>query len=351
MTPAEPNEIATGADPVATDEPAAEETDELAAAVIGGDRRALARAITLVESVRDDHQARALALLEALGPHTGNALRIGVSGAPGVGKSTLVEALGRVITGAGRRLAVLAVDPSSARSGGSILGDKTRMARLAADPAAFVRPSPSGASTGGVARRTREAVGVCEAAGFDVVAVETVGAGQSDIAVASMVDLFVLLVAPGGGDALQGVKRGPTELADVVVITKADGANALAAATTASHYGEALTLLAPRHVEWAPGVLVCSALTGEGVVEIWAEILARHGALAASGALGRLREDQRGGWLCSELTAQLLDRLRNHRGKAERLAELEALVRAGRLHPRAAAARVLGSFPGPASDG
>jgi len=337
-----------------TAEPTGEPTGELARAVIGGDRRALAWAITLVESVREDHRARALALLAALAAHPGRARRIGVSGAPGVGKSTLVEALGRVVTAAGHRLAVLAVDPSSPRSGGSILGDKTRMVGLAADPAAFVRPSPSGASTGGVARRTREAMMVCEAAGFDVVVVETLGAGQSDTAVASMVDLFVLLVAAGPGDDLQGVKRGPTELADVVVVTKADGASAPAAGATASQYRQALTLLAPRHVEWAPGVLVCSALTGHGVAEVWAHILARHEALAASGTLVRLREDQRGAALRSELTDQLLDRLRSHRGAAARLAEVEPLVVAGRLSPGAAAARVLSSFcPAscPASDG
>src|SRR5713101_4330951 len=225
---------------------------ELARAVIDGDRRALARAITLVESTRPDHRAEAETLLAEVLPTAGGAIRVGVSGAPGAGKSTLIEALGLYLVGLGHRVAVLAVDPSSTRSGGSILGDKTRMEQLTRSPDAFVRPSPTGGTLGGVARRTREAMLLCEAAGFDVVLVETVGVGQSEVKVAAMVDLFMVLVAPGGGDELQGLKRGIMELADLVVVNKADGELEHAAGITASDYASALHLMRPRIAEWTP---------------------------------------------------------------------------------------------------
>ncbi len=242
---------------------------ELASQVIDGDRRALARAITLVESTRADHRAEAEALLAEVLPHVGGAVRVGISGAPGAGKSTFIEALGGHLVEHDHRVAVLAVDPSSTRSGGSILGDKTRMEQLTRSPHAFVRPSPTGGTLGGVARRTREAMLLCEAAGFDVVLVETVGVGQSEVKVAAMVDLFLVLVAPGGGDELQGLKRGIMELADLVVVNKADGDLAATAAHTAADYAAALHLVRPRIATWSPRVLTCSALTGEGIPEVW----------------------------------------------------------------------------------
>lgn len=241
------------------------DASELAGLVRGGDRRALARAITLVESTRGDHRERATELVDAVLPGTGGAVRVGITGTPGAGKSTFVEELGTRLTKAGHRVAVLAIDPSSRRSGGSILGDKTRMERLARDPQAFIRPSPSGGTLGGVARRTREALLLCEAAGFDVVFVETVGVGQSEVAVADMVDEFVLLVAPGGGDELQGIKRGIMELADVVVVNKADGDLAPAAGRQVADYHHALHLLRPKHEGWVVPVLAASALEGTGV--------------------------------------------------------------------------------------
>src|SRR6478672_11136472 len=232
---------------------------ELAQQVVDGDRRALARAITLVESTRADHRAEAEALLAEVLPHVGNSVRVGISGAPGAGKSTFIEALGGYLVEQAHRVAVLAVDPSSTRSGGSILGDKTRMEQLTRSPLAFVRPSPTGGTLGGVARRTREALLLCEAAGFDVVLVETVGVGQSEVAVAGMVDCFMLLIAPAAGDELQGIKRGIMELADLVVVNKADGDLAAIAGITAADYANALHLVRPRIAAWVPRVLTCSA--------------------------------------------------------------------------------------------
>ncbi|MBM3627188.1 MAG: methylmalonyl Co-A mutase-associated GTPase MeaB, partial [Alphaproteobacteria bacterium] len=244
----------------------------LAAAVAGGSRRALARAITLVESSRADHRDEADRLLDALMPRTGGAVRVGISGAPGVGKSTFIEAFGLFLLGLGRRPAVLAIDPSSPLTGGSILGDKTRMERLARDERAFIRPSPAGGTLGGVARRTREAGLLCEAAGFDVVVVETVGVGQSETAVADMVDLLVLLLPPGGGDELQGIKKGIVELADIVVVNKADGDLAAAAGRAAAEYRAAIHMLRPARAGWTPPVLQVSALREQGLDAVWAEI-------------------------------------------------------------------------------
>lgn len=304
----------------------------------------LARAITLVESTRADHRAAAEALLEELLPDAGGALRIGISGTPGVGKSTFIESLGLTLTAAGRRLAVLAVDPTSARSGGSILGDKTRMERLSREPMAFIRPSPAGHSLGGVARRTREALLLCEAAGHDVVLVETVGIGQSETAVADMVDLFLLLLAPGGGDDLQGIKRGVMELADLVVINKADGALLPAARAARSDYRSALGLMRPRFHAWKPEVLLASALAGEGIAEVWERVIAFRDALQADGSFARQRADQAVAWMWRDLTDTVVDTLRADVELRRHSERLETEVRAGRSTPMTAARTLLEAF-------
>ena len=316
--------------------------DTLANGVLEGDRRSLARAITLVESTRPDHRADAEALLTQVLGHTGNAIRIGISGAPGAGKSTFIEALGLHVIDQGHRVAVLAVDPSSSRSGGSILGDKTRMEELTRAPDAFVRPTPTSGTLGGVARRTREALLLCEAAGFDVVLVETVGVGQSEVAVAAMVDLFLVLVAPGGGDELQGIKRGIMELADLVVVNKADGALAAAASSTASDYSNAVHLVRPRTLSWSPKVLTCSALTGTGIAEVWDTVGAYHDAVGDD--LATQRADQARAWMWSEVTDVLVESLRARPDVAELARRLEADVTAGTITPTTAARAVLDAF-------
>jgi LAO/AO transport system kinase len=315
--------------------------------VLDGERRALARAITLVESTRPDHRAEAEALLSEVLPHTGGATRIGISGAPGAGKSTFIEALGLHVVRERHRVAVLAVDPSSTRSGGSILGDKTRMEELTRSPDAFVRPSPTGGTLGGVARRTREVLLLCEAAGFDVVLVETVGVGQSEVAVAAMVDLFLVLVAPGAGDELQGIKRGIMELADLVVVNKADGDLAVAAGVTAADYAGALHLVRPRTAAWSPRVLTCSALLGEAVDEVWDAIGEYRDATAAE--LPARRAEQARDWMWSEVTDGLLDELRADERVAGLAEELEAAVAEGTVTPTAAAQRLLARFRSPAA--
>jgi LAO/AO transport system kinase len=320
---------------------------ELAGQLLDGDRRALARAITLVESTRADHRPDADALLTEVMPRTGGAIRVGISGAPGVGKSTLIEALGLQLVDAGRRVAVLAVDPSSTRTGGSILGDKTRMEDLVRRPEAFVRPSPTGGTLGGVARRTREAMLCCEAAGFDVVIIETVGVGQSEVAVEGMVDCFLLLIAPAGGDELQGIKRGIMELADMVVVNKDDGGLAAIAQTTAADYANALHLVRPKTAAWDARVLRCSAIEHRGVDEIWATVEAHHAALDASGDLAARRAEQSRAWLWSEIGASLLGRLQADPTAAAAAATLEPEVLAGRIPPPVAAARILDAFTGP----
>jgi LAO/AO transport system kinase len=322
---------------------------ELAAQVLGGDRRALARAITLVESTRPDHQAEADALLGELMPHTGGAVRVGISGSPGAGKSTLIEALGVQLVDTGTKVAVLAVDPSSTRTGGSILGDKTRMEDLVRRPEAFVRPSPTGGTLGGVARRTREAMLCCEAAGFEVVIVETVGVGQSEVAVDGMVDTFVLLVPPASGDELQGIKRGIMELADVVVVTKADGALEVAANATAADYANALHLLRPKSealalAGWTVPVVTCSSTLPRGIDHVWTAIQQHRAALVASGELGRRRAAQARDWMWAELGTALLERLRADPAAAAEAERLEAEVEAGRVPAPLAAARVLDAF-------
>ncbi|MET0489683.1 MAG: methylmalonyl Co-A mutase-associated GTPase MeaB [Acidimicrobiales bacterium] len=312
-----------------------------AEAIRSGDRRALAQGITLVESVRPDHRAEAVALVEELLPASGGAVRVGVTGQPGAGKSTFIEALGLHLVDAGHRVAVLAVDPSSTRSGGSILGDKTRMGELGRRDEAFIRPSPSGRTVGGVARRTREALLLCEAAGFDVVIVETVGSGQSDVAVAELVDVFVLLVPPAGGDELQGIKRGIMELADVVVVTKADGDLVPAANRTAADHRHAVHLLHGAH---PPPVVSGSAFTGEGIDEAWAAVTDVHDRRSASGEQAERRSAQARTWLWDEVRESLLDELRTDATVADLAPELEAQVTAGTLSPAAAAGQLLERF-------
>ena len=316
----------------------------MAAAIAAGDRRSLARAITLIESTRDDHQRQCRALLERLLPRTGAAQRIGISGAPGVGKSTFIESFGSRLVEAGLKVAVLAIDPSSKRGGGSILGDKTRMETLARAPNAFIRPSPAGDSLGGIARRTREAMLVVEAAGFDVVVVETVGVGQSEGAVADMVDGFVLLLGPGGGDELQGIKRGIIELADLVVVNKWDGALAEPAERVAAEYRAALHLIRPKTALWSPRVLLASAKTGRGIEPVWQAIRDHRAALEAGGALARLRAGQARAWLWRELTEQLRAALGSNAAVAAQLPALEARVAAGEITPSAAAETLMRAF-------
>ena len=310
----------------------------LADAILAGDRAALARGVTLVESRRADHEAQAQELLRRVLPRTGAARRVGITGVPGVGKSTLIEALGTRLIDRGHKVAVLAVDPSSPRSGGSILGDKTRMPRLAADPRAFVRPSPAGGQLGGVARTTRETMLLCEAAGFDVVLVETVGVGQSETAVAGMVDLFLVLMLPGAGDELQGIKKGVLELADLVAVNKADGATKLTAARAARAYEQALRLVEPEDPAWRPPVVTCSAVTGEGLDELWAAVERHRAQATASGALARRRARQRLAWL-DELVALRLNAALARSPEVARLRPaLEQAVQDGRETPVAASA-------------
>jgi LAO/AO transport system kinase len=318
--------------------PETRDIETLVTRVRAGDRKALAGAITLVESTRASDREVAERLLTRLLPHTGGARRIGISGAPGAGKSTYIEALGAHLTGAGKRVAVLAVDPSSLRSGGSILGDKTRMTVLARNPGAFIRPTPAGDTAGGVGRRTRETVLLAEAAGFDVVVVETVGVGQSETAVSGMVDLFVLLVAPGSGDDLQGIKRGAMELADLVIVTKADGDLAPAANRAAADYRAALSLLRPRYPDMPVRIVKVSALEGVGIAESWSALAETAEKLQAGGHLARLREAQLRGWFWSEVQAALAEALASDPAMAAEAEALERAVSAGQ------------SLPGPAAD-
>jgi LAO/AO transport system kinase len=317
---------------------------ELAQQIVEGDRRALARAITIVESTRPDHREEAAALLTEVLPHTGGAIRIGISGAPGSGKSTFIEAFGLHLVEHGHRVAVLAVDPSSTRTGGSILGDKTRMGELTRSDSAFVRPSPTAGTLGGVARRTREVMLLCEAAGFDVVMVETVGVGQSEVAVAGMVDLFAVLVAPGAGDELQSIKRGIIELADIVVVNKNDGELAPAAKTTATDYSSALRLVRSKTQAWTSRVVLVSALEGTGIDELWSTVEEFRSTLDATGELDRRRAEQAREWMWSEVSESLMDALRNDERVAELADRLEAAVTVGELAPAAAARQILDAF-------
>lgn len=315
--------------------------DTLADGVRAGNRRALAKAITLVESTRADHRQAAQKLLERLLPQTGSAVRVGISGVPGVGKSSFIEAFGLYLVGNGKRVAVLAVDPSSARSGGSILGDKTRMPRLSVAPEAFIRPSPAAGSLGGVARRTREAMLVCEAAGYGVILVETVGVGQSEYAVASMVDFFLVLMLAGAGDELQGIKKGILELADALAINKADGDNVARAMRAQAELRGALTLFRHRTASWDPPVLAVSALERRGMDEVWSVIQDHRARLSASGELEQLRRKQQQDWLWAMIDEGLKRHFLARPDVARLLPEIEAAVLDARMTPTEGARRLL----------
>jgi LAO/AO transport system kinase len=322
----------------------------LAERVSAGDRRALAQAITLVESTRADHRAEARSLLDELLPRTGRSVRVGVSGAPGAGKSTLIEALGLHAIDQGGQVAVLAVDPSSSVSGGSILGDKTRMTDLGRRAEAYIRPSPSGGTLGGVARRTREALLVCEAAGFDVVIVETVGVGQSEVAVADLVDLFLLIASPAGGDELQGIKRGIMELADVIVVNKADGDLLNPAQRAAADLRNAVHLLRPKRPGWEVEVLLASALEGTGVAEAWARVRAGVDHLRSSGTLDQLRGEQAVAWMWDEVREELMARVLDGAEARALVRELEAAVAAQEISPGQATVQLLARMSNPVTD-
>jgi LAO/AO transport system kinase len=298
-----------------------------------GERPVLARAITLIESKRANHQKMARQLVQELLPATGRAVRVGITGAPGVGKSTTIDALGIYLTGLGHKVAVLAVDPSSARTGGSILADKTRMARLAADDHAFIRPSPSAGTLGGVAAKTRETMLACEAAGFDVILVETVGTGQSETAVADMTDFFLALMLPGAGDEMQGLKKGLVELADMIAINKADGDNVMRAKGAAAEYRAALHILTPRSANWTPPVITYSAVTGDGIAELWAQVLAHRDKLTVSGEIAARRREQQVKWMWTMLDDFWRARIAEEPKLRAKLPQIEAAVAAGELSP------------------
>jgi LAO/AO transport system kinase len=321
----------------------ADDIHALAQRLIDGDRAALARAITRVESTRPEHQAEARALLTAVMDHTGKAWRIGLTGVPGVGKSTLIEALGGHLTHNGLKVAVLAVDPSSSRTKGSILGDKTRMGALAMDQNAFIRPSPSAGTLGGVARKTRESMLLCEAAGYDVVIVETVGVGQSETVVSDMVDVFVALMLPGAGDELQGIKKGLLELAEILFVNKADGENERRARQAARDLETALHLFAPVSAHWTPKVLTGSALNNTGIDALWETITQHRKALESAGALTQRRQGQQVRWLWSMVEDRVLDAFRTDPAVKAAVPALEQAVKAGQLPASEAAERLLKS--------
>ncbi|MEV7724879.1 methylmalonyl Co-A mutase-associated GTPase MeaB [Streptomyces sp. NPDC087917] len=320
--------------------------DVYAKGVLDGKRAQIARAITLVESTRAEHRSLAQGLLTQLLPHSGRARRIGISGVPGVGKSTFIDAFGTMLTARGHRVAVLAVDPSSKRTGGSILGDKTRMERLAVDPAAFVRPSPSAGTLGGVAKATRESMIVMEAAGYDVVLVETVGVGQSETTVAGMVDSFLLLSLARTGDQLQGIKKGVLELADVLAVNKADGPHEREAKAAARELAGALRLMHPVDAAWTPPVLTCSARESIGLDEVWDRLEQHRAVLEAGGRLAAKRADQQVEWTWSMVRDTLLDRLRSDPAVRSLAPTLEAEVRGGTATATSAADRILSAFTG-----
>ena len=310
---------------------------DLANLIVAGDRVALARAITLIESAKPEDQVRAEQLLEALLPGTGKAMRVGISGAPGAGKSTLIDQLGLNLVAKRKRVAVLAVDPTSTRSGGSILGDKTRMGRLASEDGAFIRPSPAGDSLGGVTKTTRETIALVEAAGYDIVLVETVGVGQSEIAVSNMVDVFVVVGIPGAGDELQGIKRGLLELADVIAVNKADSDQVERANRAAVEYRTALHILAAGNPNWSPVVLTVSARDNAGLDELWTKVEERHAALQASGALHARRAEQAVAWMREIFEQRLLAAFKGGKEVGRRWREVEKKVRSGEMTPTAAA--------------
>ncbi|WAC27317.1 methylmalonyl Co-A mutase-associated GTPase MeaB [Ancylobacter sp. SL191] len=314
--------------------------DALVEGVRAGNRAMLARAITLVESRKAEHRARAEDLLQRLLPFTGTAMRVGITGVPGVGKSTTIDTLGTHLTAQGHRVAVLAVDPSSSRSGGSILGDKTRMARLSMDARAFIRPSPAAGTLGGVAARTRETLLICEAAGFDIVLVETVGVGQSETAVADMTDTFLVLMLPGAGDELQGIKKGIIELADIVAVNKADGENAVRARAAAAEYRAALHVLGGREAHWSVPVLTYSGLTGAGIDDLWQQVALHRSRAQAAGSFEAKRSAQQVKWMWTLFDERLRARLRADAALRAELARIEAEVGTGRLSPALGAGRI-----------
>ena len=317
-----------------------QKTHVTAEAVARGDRAALARAITLMESRRPDHREAARALLQELMPRTGKAVRIGITGVPGVGKSTTIDSLGSMLTEKGHKVAVLAVDPSSTRTGGAILGDKTRMARLSGDPNAFIRPSPSSGTLGGVAAKTRETMLLCEAAGFDVILVETVGVGQSETAVADLTDFFLVLMLPGAGDELQGIKKGILELADLIAVNKADDAGVKAKAA-AAEYKAALHILAHGSPTWTPPVLTISGLTGQGLDELWAKVLDHRRRLEATGELAAKRRAQNTKWMWALVNERLHERLTQDPVLKKRLPDIERAIAEGNVSPDAGASEIV----------
>lgn len=318
--------------------------EELEAGILKGDRTILGRAITLVESNSLQHMQQAQTLLQRLLPHTGRSVRIGVSGVPGAGKSTLIEALGVKLVKEGHKVAVLAIDPSSQISGGSILGDKTRMENLSRLPQSFIRPSPSGGTLGGVARKTRETILLCEAAGFDVILVETVGVGQSETTVRSMVDFFLLVQLPGGGDELQGIKKGVMEICDAVVVNKADGDNKPRAEASRQEYAMALHYLAPATPGWATPALTCSAISGEGIDKIWEVVQKFVQVTRQNGVFNKRRKEQIRDWLTALVNEQLQQLFYNHPLVRQQLPNIEAKVLAGQMPPTAAAQKLLELF-------
>jgi LAO/AO transport system kinase len=303
----------------------------LARGIRARERAVIARAITLVESRRADHQKAARLLVQELLPLTGKAIRVGITGAPGVGKSTTIDVLGTFLTAKGHQVAVLAVDPSSARSGGSILADKTRMPRLGSDANAFVRPSPASGTLGGVAAKTRESMLICEAAGYDVVLVETIGTGQSETMVADMTDFFLVLMLPGAGDELQGLKKGVVEIADMIAINKADGDNLKRAKAAAAEYRAALHILNPRSPSWSPPVVTYSALTGDGVAALWASVLDHRDRMTKAGELDARRREQQVKWMWAMLEDRVFARLKSDPALKAKLPRIEAAVAEGRM--------------------
>jgi LAO/AO transport system kinase len=313
---------------------------KIARGIRAGDRATLARAITLIESKRTDHRNSAHLLVQELLPASGKAIRLGITGAPGTGKSTTIDALGTYLTGKDHKVAVLAVDPSSTLTGGSILGDKTRMARLSQDPNAFIRPSPSSGTLGGVAAKTRETMLLCEAAGFDVVIVETVGVGQSETTVSDMTDFFLALMIAGAGDELQGIKKGVIELADMIAVNKADGDNIQRAKSAAAEYRAALNILAPRSPNWSPPVLTYSAMTEQGIEDLWVKVMAYRDKMTAAGELAARRREQQVKWMWSMLEERLTSRLRSDPAVRAKLRTAEAAVAAGKLAPTLAVEQI-----------
>lgn len=321
--------------------PAPVDLDTYEAGVLAGDRTALGRAITLVESRLTEHQVLAQELLTRLLPRAGRSIRVGITGVPGVGKSTFIDALGTHLTSAGRKVAVLAVDPSSTRTGGSILGDKTRMARLATDPNAFIRPSPTAGTLGGVAAATREAMVIVEAAGYDVVLVETVGVGQSETTVANMTDCFLVLMLARTGDSLQGIKKGVLELADVLTVNKADGSHEVEAKAAARELAKALSLLHPAGALWVPPVLTCSAMNGTGIDDVWSQVEQHQAVLEKNGLLADRRARQQVEWMWATVDDRLINRFRSRPDVRQQAQDLEEQLRAGEITPTAAARSLL----------